>query len=261
LPVLLCVLSFAPSVCAQESDADLDRARALFNEAGELERRGKWPDARDRLRAALDIRETANLRYALGWALENDGEWRAARDEYETALRLAEHTNNEEVRDLASARLAEVDRVTSSAEPRPPQKGSEPKSSTPVLPWVLVGSGSALLVSGVLLFVASSSDASARDEDTSKWCAATACKSGVASRPETAEAAAFRRSAYDAANRGNTKQIVGGILGGLGAVGVGIGVTMLLGKRSAEAPTHTAVVRLDASPLAGGGMAGATFVF
>jgi hypothetical protein len=65
------------------------RARALFDEAGELERQGQWSAAQERLRAAIRIHETPHLRYALGWALENDDKLLEARVQYETALRLA----------------------------------------------------------------------------------------------------------------------------------------------------------------------------
>jgi len=249
-PVLVALLALAPSANAQERNADLERARALFDEAGELEREGQWPAAQDRLRAALRIRETANLRYALAWALANDDKSSEARIEYEIALRLAQRTGNEEVRVLASTRIAELDRRTP---PRPP-----------ILPWVLVGGGGVLVVSGVLLFASSSGDASARDDDMRKWCDATACIGGAATRPETAEAAAFRREASDAASRGNTKQVVGGILGGLGAVGIGVGVYTLLRNGTQREPAKAArssSLRIGASPVAGGGMASAAFAF
>ena len=250
-PLLLAVLALAPSVNAQEQSADLEHARVLFDEAGELERQGQWPAAQDRLRGALRIRETANLRYALGWALANDDKSNEARVEYEIALRLAERTGNEEVRTLASTRLSELDRRTPS---RPP-----------LLPWVLVGGGGVLVVSGVFLLASSSGDASARDDSTRKWCEATACVGGTtATRPETAEAAAFRREAYDAARRGNTKQVVGGILGGVGAVGIGVGVYTLLRNGPRQEPARAArssSLHIDASPLAGGGMASASFAF
>jgi tetratricopeptide (TPR) repeat protein len=111
-PVLVAVLAFAPCVSAQEKEGDLERARALFDEAGELERQGQWPAAQDRLRAALRIRETANLRYALAWALENNGKLIEARTEYEVAQRLAQRAGNEEVSKLAATRIVEVDRKT-----------------------------------------------------------------------------------------------------------------------------------------------------
>ena len=334
-PVILLLVSVAQSVHAQEKDGDLERARALFDEAGELERLGQWPAAQDRLRTALRIRETPNLRYALAWALENNDKLVEARIEYEVALRLAQRAGNDEVSKLASTRIAEVDRKTPLLQVRikgpiardtrvlvdgrevtirgdagslsvdpgarvvrveragrpsteqtftvPPGvlrvvevKGDDTmavldethangvkKPAGPLLPWVLVGGGGALVVGGVLLLASSAGDVSARDDNMSRWCDATACVNGKATRQETTDAAAFRRDAYDASSRGNTKQIVGGILGGVGAVGIGVGVYMVL-KGANEAPakaSRTSNLRIDAAPLAGGGMAGASFAF
>ena len=108
-PVLLSVLALAPRARAAEP-TDLERARALFDEAGELERQGNWTAAQDHLREALRFRETPHLRYALGWALENGERLLEARTEYEVALRLAQRGGAEEVIRLAQARISEVDR-------------------------------------------------------------------------------------------------------------------------------------------------------
>lgn len=92
--------------------SDSQRARALFDEAGELERRGQWGAAQERLREALGLRETPHLHYALGWALENDDRLVEAKAEYETAARLGrEHASGEEAARLATARLAELDKT------------------------------------------------------------------------------------------------------------------------------------------------------
>ena len=108
--VLGIVLCAAPSL-AHAADADTERARALFEEAGELERHGQWGAAQERLRAALRLRETPQLYYALGWALENDDKLIEARAEYETAVRLGrERSGAEEAVRLATARLADLDR-------------------------------------------------------------------------------------------------------------------------------------------------------
>jgi len=262
VPVLVAVISFASSARADDTkDGGLERARALFDEAGELEKTGQWPAAQERLRSAIRIRETANLRYALGWALENDGKGSAARAEYETARRLADQAGNTEVSKLSAERVAKLDGKTTSSEP--PVMTVEPaRAHAPIAPWVLVGGGGALIVTAAALLVSSSGDASTRDESTSKWCSATACTGGgAATRPETAEAAAFRRDAYDAASRGNTKQVIGGVLGGVGALGIGVGVFMLLRGGEKEVPSQAARLRIDATPLAGGGMAGAHFTF
>lgn len=337
-PVLLAVLAFAPVVRAGEP-TDLERARALFDEAGELEKQGNWSAAQDRLGDALRVRETPHLRYALGWALENGDKLLEARTEYEVALRLAQRGGADEVSRLASMRIAEVDRKiplvqikvrgalakdthvlvdgrevmvhgelgTVPVDPgtrtiRVERSGKSPTEETVsvtqgvfrvvevqgdenvpggdagasssrsrapvVLPWVLIGAGGAAVIGGVVLFVASSSDASQRDASMRQWCDATACTGGTtATRAETPEAAAFRRDSYDAASRGNTKQVVGAIVGGVGVAGIAVGAYMLVknGERS-DAPraaraARAGLVRVDAAPLPGGAMAGAAFVF
>jgi hypothetical protein len=96
---------------ARAADPDTERARALFEEAGELERHGQWGAAQERLRAALRLRETPQLFYALGWALENDDKLLEAKVEYETAARLGrERPGGEEAARLALARLADLEK-------------------------------------------------------------------------------------------------------------------------------------------------------
>ena len=109
--VLVAVTLAARSAAAQDSDTE--RARNLFDEAGELERQGQWSAAQDKLRAALRIRETPHLRYALGWALENDDKLLEAKIEYETAVRLAsQKAGADEVARLAGGRISEVEKKT-----------------------------------------------------------------------------------------------------------------------------------------------------
>lgn len=94
------------------ADADTERARALFEEAGELERHGQWGTAQDRLRAALRLRETPQLHYALAWALENDDKLLEAKAEYETALRQGRAAGPaaDEATRLATARLVDLEK-------------------------------------------------------------------------------------------------------------------------------------------------------
>jgi hypothetical protein len=353
-PAVLCALAFASVARAEPSE--LERARALFDEAGELERRGQWPLAQERLRAALRIRETPHLRYALGWALENGDRLVDARTEYAVALRLGQRDGVEEVSRLASARLAEVDRKLPilqvrvrgalapgsrvsvdgrevlvhgdvgnvAVDPGPhtvevvrrgkattrqtvtlepgvfsvvevpgdegaigagaragaaplgdmlgaragwrgeadPSAEAAPHAGT-ALPWALVASGGALSLGAVILFVSSSSDASARDDATRRWCDATACVGGsTATRAETPDATAYRREASDAATRGNTKQIVGAIVGSVGLLGIATGAYLLVaGRARDDRPSPVANLRVDGAPLPGGGFAGASFTF
>jgi len=315
--------------------SDLERARALFDEAGELERQGNWNAAQDRLREALRVRETPHLRYALGWALENGDRLLEARTEYEVALRLAQRGGAEEVTRLASTRISEVDRKiplvqikvrgalakdthvlvdgrevvvhgeigtvpvdpgqrvvrveragkSPSEETVPITQGvfrvvevqgdenavlggdtsaTAPRSHAPVLPWVLIGAGGAAVIGGVALFVSSSNDVSARDSAMQKWCDATACVGTTATRAETSDAATLRREAYDAASRGNTKQVVGAILGGVGVAGIAVGTYLLVkhdGERADSPRAARASLRFDAAPLPGGALAGAALTF
>lgn len=111
-PALLVAATLAARSAAAQ-DSDIERARALFDEAGELERQGQWGAAQDKLRAAIRIRETPHLRYALGWALENDDKLLEAKVEYEAAARLASQKQGaDDVARLASTRLAEVEKKT-----------------------------------------------------------------------------------------------------------------------------------------------------
>lgn len=331
------VLALAPVARATEA-GDLERARALFDEAGELERQGNWNAAQDRLREALRVRETPHLRYALGWALENGDRLIEARTEYEVALRLAQRGGAEEVTKLASTRISEVDRKiplvqikvrgalakdthvlvdgrevivhgeigTVPVDPGPrvvrveragkspteetvpvtqgvfrvvEVQGDEnavlgadgattaPRSHASAVPWVLIGAGGAAVIGGVALFVSSSNDVNARDAAMQQWCDATACVGTTATRPETSDAAALRREAYDAASRGNTKQVIGAIVGGAGVASIAVGTYMLVkhGGERADSPRAArrarAGLRVDAAPLPGGAMAGAALTF
>jgi hypothetical protein len=336
---LVTVLAFAPVARAAEP-GELEHARALFDEAGELERQGNWNAAQDRLREALRIRETPHLRYALGWALENGDRLLEARTEYEVALRLAQRGGAEEVTRLASTRISEVDRKiplvqikvrgalakdthvlvdgrevvvhgeigtvpvdpgqrvvrveragrSPTEETVPVTQGvfrvvevqgdenaalgddgavtTTPRSHASAVPWVLIGAGGAAVIGGVALFVSSSHDASARDAAMQQWCDATACVGTTATRAETSDAAALRREAYDAASRGNTKQVIGAIVGGVGVAGIAVGTYMLVkrGGERADSPRAARAaglsgLRVDAAPLPGGAMAGAALTF
>jgi hypothetical protein len=337
--------SVGTSSIARAED-DTARARALFDEAGELERQGRWGAAQERLRAALRIKETPHLRYALGWALENDDKLIEAKNEYETALRLAQQRNVEEVLRLAGVRLADLEQKTPVVEVRVPH-GIAPNTHvivdgrpapvrddiatvpvnpgsrvvrierpnhapteqliyvsrgtvrvidvdadealvasrthaqerhTPttipkrdaaathegrggsVLPWVLIGGGTALVVGGGALLVSSGSDASERDRNQGAWCEATACSDGTtATRPETTEAEAFRRDALDAANRGNAKQIAGISLGVAGLISAGIGTWMLV-RGGSDGRTKDRI-QVSGGPIPRGAFAGALLRF
>lgn len=344
--VVALVLAARP---ASAQDSDIERARTLFDEAGELERLGQWSAAQDKLRAALKIRETPHLRYALGWALENDDKLLEAKVEYESAVRLAaQKAGAEEVSRLATTRIQEVEKKTPAVQIRVPggsaagarvtvdghtttlkddsvsipvnpgsrvirvERGKAPpieqlvyvprgmlrvvdiakeesvasrtgpqdrhdaapkeqpvstrllvkEEHSNTLPIVLVASGAAMVLGGGLLFAASTNDADERDTRMAQWCTATACTNGTtATLPETADATANRQAADDAAERGNVKQVLGALVGGVGLVGVGIGTYLLIrGDERSVAPTARRVTPI-AGALPGGAMAGATIRF
>jgi hypothetical protein len=328
-------------------DSDIERARNLFDEAGELERQGQWSAAQEKLRAAIRIRETPHLHYALGWALENDDKLLEAKIEYETATRMAsQKAGADDVARLAGGRIAEVEKktplvqvrvaggnasgtrvivdgratilkddvVTMPVNPgsrvirierngRPPNEqlvyvprgmvrvvdvakdesvasrtGSqdrhdaasdtkthlvvkEERSNT--LPVVLVAGGAALVLGGGLLFASSTNDADERDSRMAQWCSATACSGGTtATLPESADAVAHREAASDAAERGNTKQVIAAAVGGVGLVGVAVGTYLLFrGEEHAVSSPSARKVTPLAGALPGGAMAGATIRF
>jgi hypothetical protein len=342
---LLLGLFLAPTARAADSDTDL--ARALFEEAGELERRGQWGAAQERLRGALRLRETPELHYALGWALENDDKLLEATGAYETAARLGRERSAEEATRLATARLADLEKkvpvlkvhvvagptarvvvdgraikrendfATTSVNPgshvvrieqnegvlewivyvgrgnvqtveadtanavaaRPTAQDRHGRSLSPsvalslrdnerndraVLPWLLVAGGVAFVAGSVALLISAESDADARDEAHARWCTLTACKGATTTRPETPEAAGFRREASDASDTKDTKQAIGCALGGAGVVAASVGAFLLLrGDGSAEKAAIARLPRARASvaPLPGGGLASAMFAF
>lgn len=260
---LIVPLALTFSIHASAQSTDLERARALYDEAGEAERAGRWGVAQDRLRAAIRIHETPHLRYALGWALENDGRSSEAQVEYRTALDLARASNNEEVSQLASARLEALERKG-----RPVARHSTPSPVTTeaprgggVVPWLLVGGGAVLGVTGVALLVASGSDTSDRDENKRRWCEATACTDGAtATVPETSEASDYRAAAVRAADRANEKQILGGVFIGAGIASAVVGTVLIVHEHNKSEAGRTKA-SLGAAPLPGGASVSALLRF
>jgi hypothetical protein len=70
--------------------ADVASAKRLFNEATALESRGQWPEAADKLREAIGIKETPGLRYHLAYAEEHMGQLVEALSDYDRAAVLLE---------------------------------------------------------------------------------------------------------------------------------------------------------------------------
>jgi hypothetical protein len=331
---------------AAAGDPDLDHARTLFDEAGELERHGQWGPAQSKLREAMHLRETPQLHYALGWALENDDKLLEARVEYDTTVKQGQNRSGaEEATRLAKERLADLDKKTPLIKvhlaghapettrilidgkevkreddtaatpvnpgshvirvertggadqaieaieqvtyvgrsavrtievdtgdavaprdtpqerhtaPAPPSPlrmtaaSTDMKTSDRVLPWILVGAGSAMVVGGAILLIASKSDAQDRDEAQASWCVAVHCVGTRATIPENADAMALRKQSTDAASAGNTKQAVGFTIGGLGLAVAALGGYLFV-RESQQ--------RVGFAPLPGGGYAATSMSF
>ncbi len=62
------------STALAQSEADLERARAQFQQGVELSDQGRWPEAAARFRAVMEVRATGAVKYNLGVALEQTGE-------------------------------------------------------------------------------------------------------------------------------------------------------------------------------------------
>lgn len=260
-----------PAAVARADQPDLVRARALWDEAGQLERRGDFQAAAERLREAIAIRDTPQLRYALGWALEHDGRLAEARASYELAERRARGTADDVARLAHERRVALDARATPAGEARqpgaspvpirvvepPPRPPASDRAGGSALPWALVGTGAALAVGSVALVVASLSDTRARDVALGEWCTATACVGGrEATLPETERAAALRADAERAASAGNTKQAFAAVLGGAAVVGIAAGAVLLF--RRDDGARSLAV---GAAPTGGGAFATGTLRF
>jgi hypothetical protein len=78
----------AAPVAAEPTKAEIAIARQYFDAAAAAENQGRWRDAIDQLSKAIAIKETAGLRYHLGFAKENLGLLVDAMAEYQRASGL-----------------------------------------------------------------------------------------------------------------------------------------------------------------------------
>jgi hypothetical protein len=78
----------APARAAEPTKAEIAVARQYFDAAAAAENQGRWRDAIDQLGKAVAIKETAGLRYHLGFAKENLGLLVDAMLEYQRASGL-----------------------------------------------------------------------------------------------------------------------------------------------------------------------------
>jgi hypothetical protein len=99
----------APARAAEPTDAEIAVARQYFDAAAAAENQGRWRDAIDQLTKALAIKETAGLRYHLGFAKENLGLLVDALFEYQRASGLVHSgMTTEEVERFIVPKLEEM---------------------------------------------------------------------------------------------------------------------------------------------------------
>jgi hypothetical protein len=96
----------AASAGAEPTQADVERARALFNEGVALVDRGEWAEAEARFRAALELRPSPVIAYNLASTLEAQGEYVEASELLHDVL--AEPDLPQELRIASSDKLAAV---------------------------------------------------------------------------------------------------------------------------------------------------------
>jgi hypothetical protein len=288
---LIVVTTLSVARAASAETADLQRARQLFDEAGELELQGQWAAAQDRLRAALAIRETPHLRYALGWALENGGRLLDARSEYELALRLARRDGVAEVSKIAAARVAEVERKIPLVQFR--VRGTLAKETRVLVDgrdvFVGVNGGTAQVDPGTrvvrierngeatteLSFAMAQGGLHVIDVhgDTVPAAATDGGHDSPASGSRTLPwvlvgggAALVASGAFvfvSSADEGSTKPVAGALIGGAGLASLAAGAYLLLARRDRgeTTPAGRRAFELHGAPLHGGAVAGATLTF
>jgi hypothetical protein len=90
---------------APASASGKERAKKLFEEGLELEKKADYAGALARYKEAEGITVTAGLRFHTGYCLEMTGKLTAALDEYEAADRLAREQSKQDVRAAITVRL------------------------------------------------------------------------------------------------------------------------------------------------------------
>jgi hypothetical protein len=99
----------APARAAEPTKAEIAVARQYFEAASLAESQGRWRDAIDQLNKAIAIKETAGLRYHLGFAKENLGLLVEALLEYQRASGLIHSgMTTEEVERFVVPKLEEM---------------------------------------------------------------------------------------------------------------------------------------------------------
>ncbi|WP_236519297.1 tetratricopeptide repeat protein [Sandaracinus amylolyticus] len=161
LIITLCALP----ACAQQGDAAArTRALELFRESAELYRQGRFADAADRLREARELHSEPLLSYNLARALEGAGDLEGALEAYRDYLEEAPDADDAPAvrarlesleRHVAEVRALEEERERLRREdretPDPTPPSTPPSRGPDVVPWVIAGSGAAVLIGGAVV--------------------------------------------------------------------------------------------------------------
>src|SRR4051812_18349909 len=75
----------APQVVFAQSAAELEAARGLFKQGGELEKNKEYGAAYEKFRKVAEIKSTAIVRYHEGFCAEKIGKWVEALDAFSRA--------------------------------------------------------------------------------------------------------------------------------------------------------------------------------
>jgi len=94
-----------PAPASAAGAAGKERAKKLFEEGVELEKKADYASALAKYKEAEQITVTAGLRFHTGYCLEMTGKLAAALEEYEAADRMARDQNKQEVHAATAVRL------------------------------------------------------------------------------------------------------------------------------------------------------------
>lgn len=103
--LLACVLAHAPPTHAGPSQAQVQAARELFQEAERDEDAKRWADALDKLRRVAAVKLTPGVRYHIALCEENLGQLVAALADYTLAENQARAENAQDVLRLVGEKL------------------------------------------------------------------------------------------------------------------------------------------------------------
>jgi tetratricopeptide (TPR) repeat protein len=143
------VLLLAPSIARAQEEADLERARVLFDQGIAAGEEGHWEEAVEHFRASRQIADRPSTVYNLAVAYEELGRFDEASSTLEEYFRMAPENDSRRPRaEALRERLARRSRPPATRTPTPaPPRGAD------ATPWALFGVGAALAAGGVVLAV------------------------------------------------------------------------------------------------------------